>query len=340
MFKALRIMIRLCTMALWFLAGAIVFGQSPPATETPVPTAPGDEAPSSQEPKRLPIPPVAARQKALQAMQEIYGKKIQAAKTSKTSQEKQRAQQALAKEMLQEGLHMTADPAGRFVLLGLSLDEASQAGDGDTVFEVAGRIVALYVVDAVDLKLSQLFRATRDADNRKEFVERARHLMQQAAADERYSLAQNVGAQIKKRTTEQRLLADVTRIKRQADAFGAYQNGLATLAMNRADPSANLAVGWYLCLVRGDWKTGLPYLAKGSDEMLKTPAETEFEESACGAGRPGGLGRCLVGRRWQRTRRRAQVVTDSCGRLVPSGVGQVARQLVENEGQGAVGGAC
>jgi hypothetical protein len=42
------------------------------------------------------------------------------------------------------------------------------------------------------------------------------------------------------------------------------------------DPQANLTVGQYLCLYRGQWKAGLPRLAKGADAKLKTAATKEL----------------------------------------------------------------
>ena len=48
-----------------------------------------------------------------------------------------------------------------------------------------------------------------------------------------------------------------------------------TLKENLDDPEANLAVGKYLCLFKGDWKLGLPHLTKGSDPKWKTAARME-----------------------------------------------------------------
>ncbi|MBI3877243.1 MAG: hypothetical protein HY300_15015, partial [Verrucomicrobia bacterium] len=44
------------------------------------------------------------------------------------------------------------------------------------------------------------------------------------------------------------------------------------LAITPDDPGANLAVGQFLCFVKGDWESGLPLLAKSDDNVLKTLA--------------------------------------------------------------------
>src|SRR5262249_31102244 len=42
------------------------------------------------------------------------------------------------------------------------------------------------------------------------------------------------------------------------------------------DAKANLEMGKYLCLTRGQWERGLPMLAKGSDEELKALAKKDL----------------------------------------------------------------
>jgi hypothetical protein len=50
---------------------------------------------------------------------------------------------------------------------------------------------------------------------------------------------------------------------------------IAMLAAHPDDPGANLAVGKYICFIRGDWPTGLPMLVKGSDAHLKELAKLD-----------------------------------------------------------------
>lgn len=55
---------------------------------------------------------------------------------------------------------------------------------------------------------------------------------------------------------------------------------IAKLEKAPNDPDANLAVGRFLCLWRGDWKAGLPLLMKGSDTGLKELAAQELAASS------------------------------------------------------------
>jgi hypothetical protein len=51
----------------------------------------------------------------------------------------------------------------------------------------------------------------------------------------------------------------------------------AALDKTPDDPDANLAVGRYLCFTKGDWERGLPKLALGKDDDLKTLSLTELQ---------------------------------------------------------------
>ena len=58
-------------------------------------------------------------------------------------------------------------------------------------------------------------------------------------------------------------------------------------------PEANLAVGKYLCLVKGDWEWGVLMLALGNDDAFSIVAE---RTRRCFVGdRATQGGRCLVG---------------------------------------------
>src|SRR5204862_8007924 len=49
------------------------------------------------------------------------------------------------------------------------------------------------------------------------------------------------------------------------------------------DPDANLALGRYTCLVRGDWESGLPMLAKGADKDFAVIAAADLETTTWAA---------------------------------------------------------
>ena len=56
-----------------------------------------------------------------------------------------------------------------------------------------------------------------------------------------------------------------------------FEPARAKLTQSPDDSAANLAAGRYFCLVKEDWKTGLPHLAKGSDASMAILARREIE---------------------------------------------------------------
>jgi hypothetical protein len=63
-----------------------------------------------------------------------------------------------------------------------------------------------------------------------------------------------------------------------ADQQTDYQQAMATLDKNPADPEANLVAGKYLCRVKGDWARGLPLLALSGEEEYAWLAAKELKE--------------------------------------------------------------
>ena len=103
--------------------------------------------------------------------------------------------------------------------------------------------------------------------------ESARRLLAAAAQSARRS---NDPALIKQITAQSQEVADSKKL------HDAYRKALDKLAESPDDPQANLAAGRYLCLSKQDWDGGLPYLAKGSDDLLRQAAALEMQP-------PGGL---------------------------------------------------
>ena len=72
------------------------------------------------------------------------------------------------------------------------------------------------------------------------------------------------------------LAAKIEDFQKRQNAFQEYQAAWALMQDDPAEPAANLAAGRYLCLVKGDWKRGVPMLALGSDAALKAVALMEL----------------------------------------------------------------
>lgn len=67
------------------------------------------------------------------------------------------------------------------------------------------------------------------------------------------------------------------RVRRYLPEFSVADPLRRKLASNPDDPQACLGWGRYLCFVRGNWKDGLPLIAKGSDQELSALASEDLQ---------------------------------------------------------------
>ena len=109
-------------------------------------------------------------------------------------------------------------------------------------------------------------------------------MMREAASQEDYSAAGRLGDTVISEAAHahdpqlaKQARAGVAAVRERAQAYEAFQNARAALKQDPKDPAANLAVGRYLCLVKGDWEQGFPMLALGSDKSLKELAAKEIQ---------------------------------------------------------------
>ncbi len=228
---------------------------------------------------KQPVPDDPARQKALAAIKEVFGGEWADAQTDEQKQ-------ALAKKLLAKAREY-GDPANKYILLRVGRDVATSAGDGLTAYRAIDEMDRAFQVDAVTMKASVLYSLSKKARlpaDHKSIAERAVALVEQAIAKDEYEtaikLAEMALDEARKARDAEVVKAVVARKKELddlAEAFAEVQAAAKTLETDPTDPAANLAVGKYRCVVKGDWDTGLPMLALGSDSVLKAVAVTDIE---------------------------------------------------------------
>jgi hypothetical protein len=70
--------------------------------------------------------------------------------------------------------------------------------------------------------------------------------------------------------------ASTTEIESSRAALGRIAPSIQKLKTSPDDPSANLAVGQYLCFTKNDWNAGLPHLAKASKSGMSSAAALDL----------------------------------------------------------------
>lgn len=111
-------------------------------------------------------------------------------------------------------------------------------------------------------------------------------LASDAANSEQYDVAKDVATVIGPLAKASRDSAVVERVNSQANRFNdalkswqSVEEAREALAKDANDAAANEVVGKYLCFIRQDWKTGLPFLNRAADPELKANATFELSES-------------------------------------------------------------
>ena len=230
-------------------------------------------------PAKVPPPSPDAQQETLATAKEIYGDESKKATTAE-----QRV--ALATKLIQKAAESKDDRAAHFVLLGLARDVAAAAGDAETAFQAVEEIAATYEIDAFAMRVETLTKTARAANSTAEraaVVEHSLALVSDALQADDYvtarvliEMALTTARKDAEKTPLRPILACKQQIEEAAGAYEQFKAASAVLEKTPADPAANLAVGKYLCFVRGDWARGLPMLGRGSEAPLKELATQDF----------------------------------------------------------------
>ncbi len=230
--------------------------------------------------ERAPVPDDAAQAKALELVHEVYGRQSDEAMSSAEKA-------AVAKEMLDEAAQSKDDPASHFVLLGVARDMAVEAGEAGIALQAVDEITRAYQVDGPAMKLAALLAAAakaRSSKQRKAVVEAAIPLIHAAVDQDDYATAKRLAPKmldLARRSRDRALLKKMVAIGRDVaaseKAHAEAEKARAVLEDNPIDPYANLTVGLYTCLAKGDWEKGIAMLALGTDARLKALAIKELE---------------------------------------------------------------
>jgi WD40 repeat protein len=209
---------------------------------------------------------------------------------------------ALAATLFHEGIETKDKAALRFVLFQEARDLAADAGDPGLSFAAIRELAKDHRVDVLGMKITALERFGRSVTTghgNKLVVEMALGAMEEALATDHYDEASRllkIAEAALPKTTGPSLKSLVqARGKEVASWRVEYEQvrGMADrLAKDPKDPEANLILGKFCVLVKGDWSRGLPLLIQGSDSRWKEVAQKDLAK-------PVGLDRHVeVGDGW------------------------------------------
>lgn len=244
---------------------------------------PAVAAPADDTSTAVPVPDAAAQEKAFRIVKDLFKDEIDAAKNPATKLE-------LAKTLMQRGMDTQGDPAGQYVLLRQARDYAIAAADPGLALQVVDEIIRGFQVDSLALRLETLVALSKIAlvpAQAKTFAESAAVAADEALTADNFEIAKQamaLGVAAAKKTREADLNKQMVLHAKEIDAleesYRGVKKAMALLDEKPADPAANLAVGRYRVLTKGDWDRGVPMLALGSDAKLKELAVKELDLAA------------------------------------------------------------
>ena len=235
----------------------------------------------SAQPAKDAVPAAPALSAAAALANDVYKGDVAAAKTPEQKM-------ALVRKFLDGARDEKG--AGRFVLLVKARDLALDAGDVEGCEAALDGLEASFAVDAVKVRTDAYLALARNvhiyADQQK-LAEDISAAVQAALSADRFDVAKvaaeaGMGNALRVNDAEVTQLAgaDLRMVREIEAAYAEVKKAAAVLAATPGDPDANLKTGKYHCFIKGDWKSGLPMLALGSDAALKALAERENAAAA------------------------------------------------------------
>ncbi|MBN1589237.1 MAG: hypothetical protein JW888_06965 [Pirellulales bacterium] len=229
------------------------------------------------------VPSADAQRRTVKTLDEIY-----TFSKDRTPEETDK----LIEELLEHGRKLDGTPEERYVVLHRAAEMACQAGRMDKMLQTVETLGRHYEVDPWDLRhdmLKQMAALIKEPDAAQSFLSSLEGVLDEALELQRFDVAEKlakIGYRASTQATSSALRKQwresstaISRLAKRAKRVEEAQHRLAT---SPGDADANLLVGRWYCFEQDNWKTGLPYLVKGSDRHLSDLAKLELQQNPIG----------------------------------------------------------
>jgi len=207
---------------------------------------------------------------------DTYGQDIKAAKTPE--QKKAMAQKLLEAAKGETGIN-------QYILFTTVEELAVDAGDIKDFDAALDGIEGSFAVDSAKLRLAGYTKTAQNIRDPGEEAELSKHIseaLEHALAADEVDVAAadaDLGMRVARKAGDPistgRAADDMQQVRETRAAHTGLNDALVLLAKQPNDAGANLKVGKYRCFIKGDWQSGLPMLALGTDAALKALATQE-----------------------------------------------------------------
>lgn len=228
---------------------------------------------------RDPQPASADQQAKLAELQKVYEREFE-------SGLKPAGRIAFVSFLLDTADTLKSDPVARFVLLREAYQRLIQLKNYPEAAKIVDRLDSEFEMEPFKLRLHLLTEAspaTKLPKDRQAIAGCASELVELAMArgylDEAEKFVRIAEGQAKALNDTQlrtKMTALRFEIEKLAEKLGPVEKARKALAADPADAAAALIVGQHVCLVQGDWKTGLELLARSNDSALAAAAQQDL----------------------------------------------------------------
>ena len=213
-----------------------------------------------------PVPDVDNLDKSRKTIHGIFNKEF--ADANKTA-----TRIAWSEKLIEKGLETTDDPAGRYVLFDEAALQAIEAPELSLAYRAIDEIAKTFDINP-HLRKAELLELTVEKTKfvtyHKKSAEAGLAAFEDALRNDEFAAASDLLKAAKKAAEAVKDLGLVTKIMAASERlvsknklWNQFTDARTILEMSKDDPAANYDTGRYLCFLKGQWNSGLPFLAKG-----------------------------------------------------------------------------
>jgi hypothetical protein len=222
------------------------------------------------------MPPPADLKKAEQQIKDLFA----ADYAKKTRDDKA----SLARKFIEHAAKSQNDAAARWILLSEARDLAVDASDLQLAFEAIDA-QGSYDVDLKPIRAKAVAGVKKGIRAPEDALRMASFTLRLASSSYSSGSFEDAGNWAKEAEHAARAAKDPgllgmasARLKEASEAKkeeDKAKQAEAVLKLNAKDADANQTVGWFHCAFRGDWAKGVPFLANGSNDTIRSAAEKD-----------------------------------------------------------------
>lgn len=250
-----------------------------------VPETGGEEKPGATgasgvaEKLRAPIPSAEEQRVAMDLLRETYKKEYDDAKSREDKQK-------LGVKLIDQARKIRAATPERFVLLKVGMDVAAKNGEATAALVAVDEMAHSFEIARLPIAVDTIIKldgSVREPGENTRLFKESATLIEQVVTEDQFAQAGevfNVAISAARRSGDRVAAGQVEDLRKRVfdmkSAYADIEPDLAKLATTPDDPAANLNVGRYYILIKGDWLKGLPMLAASGDETLRQLAADDI----------------------------------------------------------------